>query len=1013
MTDPLTQAGAVPNKQSNFAPLHTNQFFTGYWSNRNPLRDAATPYLYQKFYSASRYESMIDGLNVEISPRMTPIRRPGWFRFNTQLFSESILDFYSFRTFNPKTQAESIVLIADTPTGVYDASPPNTKTLLFTKSSGAGQTSFQSVGNTLYMGNGVDLKKYVWNPPWAQSSAYNIGDTIIDSNGNLQTVTAGLFNNLFTVAITNNVLTIQVLSNFSVGAALAAVGLTVFFQNVGTATFLEDQTVTIISASPGVSHGVITANFTHGNYVQASDTGQIWSNFKGGVSGSSAPSWGTNPGDITVDFGLQWTCKGPALQNWGISPPLSAPSVANVVNTNTGTSWVASTYYWPAQTIIDSNGNIQKLTTDGTTGVGVPVWNITGTTTDGSAVWTFQASATRAISTSYAVGNFISVTYTVTQQVKRRDPETGQTYYDTITLGPYTSTFTCVTAGTSSSTATANLPWANGRGALVQDGTVVWKNTGSSITRTASATSSTNISNGVAVTMVTQIVDSNGNFENIIGAGLSGAAHPTWATTLGTATIDNQASWQQAGAATAGGTGNWGYAYAFKNSVTGHVSTASPMSTPILLAAGNYIAVSGNGSSDPQVDTIEIYRTVMGSGAGLTGGTLFFLVDIPAPASGGVWTYSDTTPDPPNPGAILNNLISADVTGTNAPPPAGMIGLAYHLNRIWGIVSEFAYYSQAPNASIGVAAESFPGINYFQMPSTLTKLWPNTLGLMFYSVKGLYLSPGTTSGGLPSQPVGFNDDLGLLNVNCFTVNGSTPIIFSGDKQLVSMDPSAGFSRIGFPIEDQLQNLSATASYVTWYTNGPDQGLFVCDGSDSWYHMIQTPAPESGSFTWSPIGTIARGCKSMKAVETTPGTSSLLMGTPPAGGYILSRDTGVTSDDGITYAATFTLGSLVLAPSGKCAELQWITTEELAIGLGVTVSVLPDDINGAFNALTESVSDPPYLSPPVSIYSNRWYFAAFPEPAWMKHLQIKFTWQPELVKNELLTYTIYGSVHDEM
>lgn len=1019
MSDALTQAGAVPPKQSNFAPLHTDEIFTGLWTNRNPLRDAATPYLYRKFYAASRYDAMIAGQNVEVSPRLTAMRRPGTSKFNTQSFSEAINTFYPFRIFDPVTGIETIIIIGDTPTGVYDVTPPSTKTLLFTKAAGAGQTSFQSVGNTLYMGDGVDLKKYVWSPAWQALHAFSLGSTIIDSNGNLQAATSSLVNNIFNVAVTNNVLTIQTSTNFSIGSLLGLLGLQINFLNLATATFLNGQSVIILTAVNGVSHATITAAFTHANYGPAADSGQIWSNFsKQGGSGASVPTWGTNPGDITFDVGLQWTNKGPALQNWGIVEPLSPPSVANTPSTNLGTGWAASTYFWPSQTIIDSNGNIQKLTTPGTTNAGVPVWNVAlnGTTADGTAVWTNQGTATRATNTAYALGQFISVTYTVTKTVKRHDPETGQNYYDTITLGPYTSNFIVATAGTTSTTATGLLAWPNGNGSQITDGTVVWKNIGTTIVRTAPANSNTNISNSTIVTNVQQIVDSNGNFQNVIGGGLTGVAHPTWSTTLGAVTTDGSApaivNWQEAGPATAAGTGAWGYAYAWKNSVTGHVSTASPMSTPIVLAASSYIAVSGNGSPDPQVDTIEVYRTVQGTNAGTTGGTLFFLADIPAPTGGGMWTFSDTTPDPPNPGSTLNNLILADVTGTNAPPEAGLIGLTYHLNRIWGIVNEFAFYGQAPNASIGVAAESFPGINFFQMPDNLTKLWPNTLGLMFYAVKGLFLSPGTTAAGLPLQPVAFNDDLGLGSVNCFTVNGSTPIIFSFDKQAVSMDPSAGFSRVGFPIEDLLQSFSSTASYITWNTKGPDQALYLANGAGTCYRMMLTPAPESGGYTWSPAGIIA-GTKCVQSIESSPGVTDLLFGPDAGGGFILKRDISVSQDNGVSYPADFTVGSLVLAPSGKCAEVEWVTTEALAIGSRVTVSLLPDEVSGVFSPLSENVNDPPYLGAPTSLYSDRWYLSSFSKPGWMKHLQIKFAWPTENAANELLTYTIYGTIHDEM
>jgi hypothetical protein len=62
----------------------------------------------------------------------------------------------------------------------------------------------------------------------------------------------------------------------------------------------------------------------------------------------------------------------------------------------TVTEWKASTAYSANQEILDSNLNIQKVTTAGQSGSSQPTWNATsgGTTTDGSngLVWTNQGS---------------------------------------------------------------------------------------------------------------------------------------------------------------------------------------------------------------------------------------------------------------------------------------------------------------------------------------------------------------------------------------------------------------------------------------------------------------------------------------------------------------------------------------------------------------------------------------------------------------------------------------------
>ena len=136
---------------------------------------------------------MIDGSNVEISNRLTPIRRPGNSVYNSQTFS-GVDFFYDFRLFNGST--EQIKVIVDTTAALYDGTGPNTKNLIWTKSTGAGQTIPLGVGNNLFFGNGVDQKKWVQTLiTWAASTTFglnNLQTFIIDTNGNIQQLTAAI-----------------------------------------------------------------------------------------------------------------------------------------------------------------------------------------------------------------------------------------------------------------------------------------------------------------------------------------------------------------------------------------------------------------------------------------------------------------------------------------------------------------------------------------------------------------------------------------------------------------------------------------------------------------------------------------------------------------------------------------------------------------------------------------------------------------------------------------------------
>src|SRR5215475_5829805 len=86
MPGPIQAAGAVPD-QTKYAGLGMGaRQFTGEWTQRSPYRDAAVEYLISKFYSGSRFDSILDGVNREISQRLTDRRRPGTTVYNSHAF---------------------------------------------------------------------------------------------------------------------------------------------------------------------------------------------------------------------------------------------------------------------------------------------------------------------------------------------------------------------------------------------------------------------------------------------------------------------------------------------------------------------------------------------------------------------------------------------------------------------------------------------------------------------------------------------------------------------------------------------------------------------------------------------------------------------------------------------------------------------------------------------------------------------------------------------------------------
>ena len=396
MSNYLGLQGAQTQKQVRFAPIYTERFYSGLWTNRSPLRDATTTRIVEKFYGQAG-DAFISGLNTEVTTKLTLARRPGTSVFDSNTWT-NVDRYYEFRIFNAST--EEIILMVDQVNSLYSLLG-GTKSLVFNKSTGAGQSYMQYVGNSLYFGDGIDNKKWLQSlVKWVSGAQWGLANSsffstyLIDSNGNIQQLTGTSFV-ITNVSITSDVLTITSSAAIS---SIFSIGDIVTFPSGMTASFLDKQSVTIT----GVSTNSFTAAFTNTNYT-GTETGINGVGIGQGtpISGSVLPTWSTVvpsssnnfQGGITIDGTVQWTNRGATVENWGIQPPTTAvkPSLGTAFNAN----WAANTFYSIASVTIDSNGNLQQVTTSGTAGTSAPAWAtvVGNTTTDGSVTWTMVQTA--------------------------------------------------------------------------------------------------------------------------------------------------------------------------------------------------------------------------------------------------------------------------------------------------------------------------------------------------------------------------------------------------------------------------------------------------------------------------------------------------------------------------------------------------------------------------------------------------------------------------------------------
>lgn len=686
--------------------------------------------------------------------------------------------------------------------------------------------------------------------------------------------------------------------------------------------------------------------------------------------------------------------------------------------------WVAGHVYALNAEIVDSNSNVQKVTTNGTSGSSKTLSNTVltaGVATYTSAAHGFSTGqyVTVTGSTNNAAFNVVNAfiasttTNTFTVLIAHDNIATGA---DTgnVKAGP---TWNATVAGT---TTDGSVVWTNqgaenagGRpagwgfkyGDTTPDGTATWVCVGPPVTW-ASATQWNLPTQGFAPPSAAEPyggseVIGSAFVQAVISSGKSAAVtQPSWSIVVGNfvldpSTVNNQITWRNIAAQSANSiswTTGYGYVYSYKartvldqyspiaggglglvppgqtqplgtptGSADGSVSTASPS---IQMAAGpnggSVVYVSGIGSTDPQVDTIEIYRTKDG------GATYYFLTDIKNPSTiGGVaqpWTFEDFIPDNPTntlPG--LNTLVIAPTAHFNDPPPAGVINLVQFFGRLWGSVGSTVYCSEGPlvGGSSQPPGNGFTAWNpgqFWQFPSPVTKLVATPSSLLVFTTSDTFVISGgpqiTSFFAYPKLP-----GLGLTSGNALDVRGTIVDLITSDGRFISLDPSTGQSETGFPVADLIATgISPSTAYVAYHSQGSsDSALFVADGSTGWYRCNPTQSPDStiSGPVWSPKANIVGGCKAIGSLEVAPGQHALLIGSTSANQPILVRDSTFTifSDAGTAYPANYVFGAIVLSQPGQLAEVDFITCEYQRRGTSPKLAVLLDEIYDSAMTIT--------------------------------------------------------------
>jgi hypothetical protein len=334
-----------------------------------------------------------------------------------------------------------------------------------------------------------------------------------------------------------------------------------------------------------------------------------------------------------------------------------------------------------------------------------------------------------------------------------------------------------------------------------------------------------------------------------------------------------------------------------------------------------------------------------------------------------------------------------------------MTVMATFQGRVWSVVGNSLFFTAGPDCTNGDPNQSWPPANVFTFPETIYALAATSQGLLVFTNSELWVvlgGPQTLT--FYVQPVLRN--FGVLSADCVMQDGDNVFAFTSTRQLHAVN-FEGKEEVGFPIADKLVSFDPTASCLAVHRNGPDEGLFISDGSTNVYRM------SLNSKAWSPVAQPVGGVNKIRSVETTAGIYTLMAGIGSGSGHLLGRSLTSFLDGASTYTGYSTVGSIVLsAPGAKVVKLNDIVVEYTTAGTDLTVGALINDTGGSFVTVPFSNTDPAlldqtaYQASHIKMRQHQFAGMQTPQPYGLtKHLQVKITLPTENAANELLGLAI--------
>lgn len=341
------------------------------------------------------------------------------------------------------------------------------------------------------------------------------------------------------------------------------------------------------------------------------------------------------------------------------------------------------------------------------------------------------------------------------------------------------------------------------------------------------------------------------------------------------------------------------YVITFENSGTTHMSSPSTPSTTTGAQTSKNFIVTGNTTTDAQVDKVGVFRTI-------DGGSIYF--EHPSsPVAYATWTASGLTDSSAD--TALSTSV-APLPNQNNRPTASLDPV-WFANRIWTHLNDTLYYSDFEELVRGVEEESFASTNqrFFGREIIAKKVAGQYL--LIFTADVIYRIYGDSLATFRMDKL--SDERGALNAAA--VCGFTAEIGGQSVGLVSwLDSSntvwitdgSALLEISKPIRSDIGAIVHSQAAMTYHTTGNAQWLALLDGGAQ---VLRVYDVDDGR--WMPPWPID-AITAVYSGQTAPGTRKFFLGRNKVP---LQQDTGY-QDQGASYAASVTTNVFNLVPDGN-------------------------------------------------------------------------------------------------